>query len=261
VLAPPASAPEKFGERDDFPYLGKPAGAVLAGSSTVDEPLDVTQAGDSAPQLVGQRHWVKRYTPPASLSKLEFEAQYRAALEAAGWKVRALAVGVKPGEGVVVAQFVARGRNLWAQLGRGNDNSDSGLVMKVADIGAADWAGDLDKRCRVPLYGVNFDTDKASLRPEATPLLEKARDALKSRPTMKVAVQGHTDNVGSDAHNQQLSAARAETVRAWLAAHGIEAARLASRGFGKTAPVADNGSELGRARNRRVELVREGCTP
>ena len=111
----------------------------------------------------------------------------------------------------------------------------------------------------ITLTGVNFDFDKATLRPDSAPVLEKARDALKARPAMKVMVQGHTDNVGTDAHNQQLSTARAEAVRRWLEAQGIAAARLSSQGFGKTAPVADNGTDTGRARNRRVELVREGC--
>ncbi len=259
-LTPPAAQPEKIGPRDDFPYLGKPAGAVLSGTGQVNEPLDVGVVGvDREALLVGNGYLVKTYTPPASLSKLEFELQYRAALAQAGWKVKPPPAGAKNSDGTVVAQYAANGRQLWAVLGRGNDNSDSGLAFKVADLGAEDWATSLDKQCRLPLYGVNFDFDKATLRPDSTPVLEKARDALKARPAMKVMVQGHTDNVGGDTHNQQLSTARAEAVHRWLEAQGIAAARLSSQGFGKTAPVADNGSDAGRARNRRVELVREGC--
>lgn len=260
TLTPPAAQPEKFGERDDFPYLGKPAGAQLSGTGLQNDPLDVTVSGvDGEAQLVGTGYLRKSYTPPASLSKLEFELSYRAALEKAGWQVKPLPAGAKPGEGQLVAHYTGNGRNIWAVLSRGNDNSNIGLTFNVADIGIDDWGSKLDKQCRVPLYGVNFDFDKASLRPDATPLLEKARDALKARASVAVAVQGHTDNVGTDDHNQKLSAARAETVRQWLAANGIAANRLSSRGFGKTAPVADNGTDAGRARNRRVELVREGC--
>ncbi len=258
TLTPPAAQPEKFGERDDFPYLGRPAGAQLSGSSVVNEPLPAGTV-NGEPQLVGSRYLKKTYTPPASLSKLEFELSYRAALEKAGWRVQALPEGTKPGEGVVIASYNGHGRQLWALLGRGNDNGPTGLTFNVADIGGEDWAARLDQQCRLPLYGVNFDFDKATLRPDAAPLLEKARDALKARPTVAVMVQGHTDNVGTDDHNQKLSAARAETVRQWLAANGIAAGRLTARGFGKSQPVADNGSDAGRARNRRVELVREGC--
>lgn len=259
-LTPPASQPEKFGERDDFPYLGKPAGAQISGTGVQNEPLDVTVNGvDREAQLVGTGYLRKTYTPPASLSKLEFDASYRAALEKTGWQVKPVAPGAKQGEGPLIAHYTGNGRNVWISLSRGNDNSNIGLTFNVADIGSDDWGTRLDKQCRVPLYGVNFDFDKATLRPDATPLLEKARDALKARASLAVSVQGHTDNVGTDDHNQKLSAARAETVRQWLAANGIAAARLSSRGFGKTAPVADNGTDAGRARNRRVELVREGC--
>lgn len=259
VLPAPAAQPETPGPQDDFPFLRKPDGAVLAGTGSVDEPLDVAVSGlDREAQLVGTRYVVKRYTPPASLSKLQFETIYRAALEKAGWKVKPPAGG-KPGEGQVVAQYAAQGRLLWAVLGRGNDNSDSGLMFKLADLGAPDWGSAFDRQCRLPLYGVNFDFDKASLKPESLPVLAKARDLLKARAGVKAMVQGHTDNVGNDDYNQKLSAARADTVRQWLAANGIEATRLSSQGFGKTRPVADNASDAGRAKNRRVELVREGC--
>lgn len=259
VLPAPAAKPETIGDRDDFPYLRKPDGASLSGSDRIDEPLDVTPPGDREPVLVGQSYRVKRYAPPPGLSKLEFEAQYRAALEKAGWTLQPWPAGQKNGDGRVVARYAANGRHLWVELGRGNDDGDTGLSFKVADPGAEDWGSRLDQQCRLPLYGVQFDFDKATLRPDSGPVLDKALAVLKARPAVKVAVHGHTDNVGTDAHNQALSAARAQAVRQWLAEHGIEAARLASQGFGKTQPVADNATDAGRARNRRVELVREGC--
>ena len=73
---------------------------------------------------------------------------------------------------------------------------------------------------------------------------------------MRLAVEGHTDNAGTPAHNQQLSEARAHTVAATLTAQGIAADRLQPAGFGQTKPLADNATEAGRAQNRRVELVK-----
>jgi outer membrane protein OmpA-like peptidoglycan-associated protein len=73
---------------------------------------------------------------------------------------------------------------------------------------------------------------------------------------LKLRVEGHTDNVGGKAANQALSDQRAAAVVAWLASHGVTKARLAAQGFGDTKPVADNATEEGRAKNRRVELVR-----
>jgi len=74
-------------------------------------------------------------------------------------------------------------------------------------------------------------------------------------------VQGHMDNIGAegDALRQVLSEARAKAVAAWLTTHGVPASRVTAKGHGKTRPVADNDSDLGRAKNRRVELVRHGC--
>ncbi|HUP90883.1 MAG TPA: OmpA family protein, partial [Solimonas sp.] len=80
---------------------------------------------------------------------------------------------------------------------------------------------------------------------------------LKSAPDLKLEVGGHTDNVGQPAANQKLSEARAQAVQAALVAQGIAAARLSAKGYGDTRPVADNRSEDGRAKNRRVELTKK----
>ncbi|HXU32654.1 MAG TPA: OmpA family protein [Thermoanaerobaculia bacterium] len=261
ILQAPKPQAEKIGPKDDFPYFGKPAGAVLDTTSNVAEPLDVTVGGvDRETVLVGLGHVVKYYTPPASLSRFEFESTYRDALAKAGWTVKPLMPGTKLGEGQsVVAHYAANGRNLWLVAGRGADNSNTGLIVKVADLGAEDWGKRLDTGCRLTLSGVTFDFNKDTLRPDSIALLEKAKDVLAARPTLQVEVQGHTDNVGGDDANQKLSAARAEAVRKWLAAHGIEAGRLTAKGYGKTSPIADNKTDAGRAKNRRVDLVRVGC--
>ncbi|WP_242478857.1 OmpA family protein [Hymenobacter lapidiphilus] len=79
---------------------------------------------------------------------------------------------------------------------------------------------------------------------------------LEQSPPLRLAVQGHTDNEGTTAHNQQLSEARAKSVVAALTAASISAGRLQAAGFGQTQPLADNATEAGRAQNRRVELVK-----
>ncbi len=79
---------------------------------------------------------------------------------------------------------------------------------------------------------------------------------LQGNPTLQLAVEGHTDNVGTPAHNQQLSEARAQAVVAALTNEGIAANRLQAAGFGQSKPLADNATEPGKAKNRRVELVK-----
>jgi outer membrane protein OmpA-like peptidoglycan-associated protein len=82
---------------------------------------------------------------------------------------------------------------------------------------------------------------------------------LQKDTALKVEIQGHTDNVGDDAYNQQLSNARAQSVVTWLTQQGIAANRLTATGYGKTRPIADNDSDEGRAKNRRVEIAKPGC--
>lgn len=112
-----------------------------------------------------------------------------------------------------------------------------------------------EKRAR--LYGILFDFNAASIRAESRPVLDEVVDLLKSEPEWKLLIEGHTDSIGADDRNMTLSQQRAESVKSYLVEKGIEAGRLTTRGFGESKPVADNGTELGRAQNRRVELVRE----
>lgn len=106
----------------------------------------------------------------------------------------------------------------------------------------------------IALEGVYFDNDSATLRDVSVSKLDKAVATLKSRASIKVEVAAHTDSSGSDAYNMALSTRRAASVMNYLVAHGIDASRLTSKGYGESQPVADNTSKEGRAKNRRVEL-------
>lgn len=131
--------------------------------------------------------------------------------------------------------------------------------------GCPHWSGSLGGEVkkkllsegRARVYGILFDLDSATIRPESKPVLDDVLGVLKGEPGWKVTIEGHTDSSGGDAHNLELSQKRAESVKAYLVAGGIDAGRLGTKGFGESKPVADNATELGRAQNRRVELVRE----
>jgi len=105
---------------------------------------------------------------------------------------------------------------------------------------------------RLVLIGVNFDFDKSNLLPESYPVLDKAVELLKNKPNVNVEIAGYTDYIGTDAYNQDLSEARAQTVKNYLVSKGINANRLTTVGYGKGNPVADNDTEEGRAMNRRI---------
>ncbi len=105
------------------------------------------------------------------------------------------------------------------------------------------------------LEDVNFDNDKATLRPDAAAVLNQAVATLKEWGKVKVEVAGYTDSINSVEYNLKLSQSRAETVRDYLIGKGIAADRLTAKGYGEANPVGDNATEAGRAQNRRVELV------
>jgi len=112
--------------------------------------------------------------------------------------------------------------------------------------------------CPPPLVleGVQFDNDKATLRPEAFAILDKTAVSLKDWGDVNIEVGGHTDSRADDDYNLKLSQRRAETVRDYLISKGIAADRLTAKGYGETKPIADNETEEGRFKNRRVELSR-----
>jgi OOP family OmpA-OmpF porin len=110
---------------------------------------------------------------------------------------------------------------------------------------------------RARLYGILFDTNSDHLKDESKTTLDELVSAAKSQAKWSFVIEGHTDNVGGDAHNQTLSEKRAVAVKAYLAAAGVDAARLTTQGFGATKPVATNDTELGRSQNRRVEVVKK----
>jgi OmpA-OmpF porin, OOP family len=105
------------------------------------------------------------------------------------------------------------------------------------------------------IYGIHFDTASAKLRPDSLASLETVLQLIKTSPGTRWTISGHTDNQGGADYNLGLSEARAKSVVTWLIQHGIESNRLVAKGYGLTRPVADNGTDSGRALNRRVEVT------
>lgn len=115
---------------------------------------------------------------------------------------------------------------------------------------------ELDAKGKVVLH-INFDTDKASLKPDGKTAVDEISKVLKNDSNLKLAINGYTDNSGNDAHNLQLSKDRATAVLNAIATSGIDKSRLSAEGFGSKNPIADNNSEEGKMQNRRVELVKK----
>ncbi len=127
----------------------------------------------------------------------------------------------------------------------------------VTVVPADDMGKGIGTDGHIALYGIYFDYDKADLKPDSKPQLEEIAKMLKADEALNVLVVGHTDNQGELAYNLDLSKRRAESVvKALTTDYGIDAKRLTAQGVGMAAPVASNDTEEGKAKNRRVEIVK-----
>lgn len=156
------------------------------------------------------------------------------------------------------------GRESFASVLVSRNNDEVTAQLVVAELGAlenkmidaAAMAKGLFDAGHIALYGIYFDTDKATLKPESRPTLEQIARLLTAQPQLSVIVVGHTDSQGGYDYNLDLSRRRAEAIAAELATNfRIARTRLRTAGVGMLAPVGSNTSEAGRALNRRVELV------
>jgi outer membrane protein OmpA-like peptidoglycan-associated protein len=191
-------------------------------------------------------------------SGLAVVRNYEAALKKIGGTI----AGTDP-QRWVNGHVTVDGREVWMQAEKGNGVIWLRIVEKaameqhiVAD--AASFGNDIKTSGHVAVYGILFDTGKAEIKPESAQAIGEVAKLLKADAGLKVFVVGHTDAVGSVDANLKLSQERAEAVlQALVRDHGIAAARLKSFGNGPFAPVASNDAEEGRAKNRRVELVKQ----
>lgn len=178
---------------------------------------------------------------------------YENLLKQEGWTV------VYADSDTLTEMQVRDGEERWIQL---LSNAGNFYELVAAQKGRREQSGTADgmlsalnQNGRVALQ-INFDTGKATIRPDSQPIVEQILTLLQNNPGLSLSVEAHTDNVGVPKANKRLSEARAKAVVASLVAKGILASRLTAIGFGQDRPVADNATEEGRAKNRRVELVK-----
>ena len=252
TLTAPSATPEKIAaDTGDFPYLTPLPGSKFHGGTADTAPFWVTPMDAQQAELVASGTLFRYYDFP-EISNVLLTTAYHDALTKGGWTI------VEERTSVIKAHYTQRGRNIWALV---SPEGPGMYSLRVADAGAVDLGASLTKACHIALYGVLFDFNKSTLLASSDAALQPAANMLAANKTLKVEVQGHTDNVGNDPYNQTLSEARAKAVVTWLTQHGVAADRLTAKGYGKTKPVADNGSDEGRAKNRRVEIADPACSP
>jgi len=194
-------------------------------------------------------------------SPLELLRNYGNAFKAHGGKIVMQQMGNGGGEATI--SMPNGGGETWLHLGVNNNGEQYMLdIVETApmeqkiEISADEMAAQLASSGHIALYGIHFATAKAEITADSAAVLDEVSKLLKKEPGLKLTIEGHTDNVGQKAANLDLSKRRAAAVKAALVERGVAASRLSTDGFGDTKPVSDNKSEDGRAKNRRVELVK-----
>ena len=153
--------------------------------------------------------------------------------------------------------------NVWIAINIDENNvtvvamEEKAMEQSIKALSAAEMQSELATKGHVALY-MNFDTDKAIILDKDKGAIDEVSRMMTDNRTLKLNVEGHTDTSGDLKRNEALSTERAQAVVASLVSKGIDKSRLAALGLGGSKPVADNGTEEGRAKNRRVELVKQG---
>ena len=170
--------------------------------------------------------------------------------------------GIPCGTGRLVTAQIGKGdKELWVQVNTCNSGNDYTLIVVEREamkqnVTASDMLNALNTQGHVTLY-INFDTGKSVIKPESRPVIDQIVSLMKDNPDIKIGVEGHTDNVGDFKKNKILSENRAKAVVSAIVKQGVNASRLSAAGFGQDKPIANNNTEEGRAKNRRVELVKK----
>ncbi len=192
------------------------------------------QQADQAAQEAGRQQQAAEAASAAALAQQQAAVEQQKAAEAEAEKARQATAQAEKDKADLRAQLLAQLNSILQ-----TQDTARGLIVNMADV--------------------LFDTGSSTLKPATREKLAKISGIVLAHPGLTLQIEGHTDSVGSDQMNQQLSERRADSVRDFLIAQGVAGSSVSAKGFGKTQPVATNDTAEGRQKNRRVELVVNGA--
>jgi OmpA-OmpF porin, OOP family len=241
----------------DHPLFNRMKGFVISSCESNFDAVEFYVGEEKAQTLEGQKTVINYYLPEGAPTPSELQI------------LRNYANAVKEAGGLVVYQTdiyeslkIVRGSSqVWVAVETANSGTVYSLtVLEIGEMTQEITAGDmlaaLEKDGRIALE-IHFDTGKATIKPESQRIVGEIAALLTGHLGLKVSIEGHTDNTGTPQGNKTLSEARARAVVEAVVARGVEALRLSAVGWGQDKPVADNATEEGRAKNRRVEVVKK----
>jgi outer membrane protein OmpA-like peptidoglycan-associated protein len=179
------------------------------------------------------------------------DTQRSSAIGAGVGTLAGVAIGNSRESAVIGAGLGALGGYIWS-----NQMAQKKAAMEQATAGtgvAVTQTADNQLKLNIP-SDISFDTGRANIKPNLQPILDQFAQGLSSQPNTEIRIIGHTDSTGSDAINNPLSINRAASARDYLASRGVDSRRIQIDGRGSHEPIADNNSDAGRAKNRRIEI-------
>ncbi len=241
----------------DYPLLSRMKGFFISSCESNFDAVDIYTAESNTVTVEGQKtvigYSLNEGAP--SPSYLQIRRNYGNAMKSLGGTI------IYDESRYASFKLVKNAKEIWVAVEAFNDGWAYTLtIVEVQameqEVTANQMLDALNRDGFMALY-INFDTGKFEIKPESQPVVDQIAALLKDNPDLKLSVEGHTDNVGTPQANKTLSEQRAKAVGAAVVAAGVDAARLSALGWGQEKPIADNRSEEGRAKNRRVEIVKK----
>ena len=265
ALASSAFAQDEAGCKD-HPMFSRMPNYVISGCEDQEFSVYAFTMPDGDPKKVEGHYWKLDFAIKDGIKAngpLQIGRNYWTPMAAKGGK--RIVESLDSGGGTMVATMPGpKGGAIWLEISVANSGEMFTLhvlqeeaMRQDVEMTAKDLADALAASGTVTLNNILFDTAKATIKPESQAPLKTVLELLKTDGALKLEIQGHTDNVGAKAANLKLSKDRADAVKAFLVTGGIDAARLATAGLGDTQPAGDNTTDDGRAKNRRVVLVKK----
>jgi outer membrane protein OmpA-like peptidoglycan-associated protein len=254
----------------DHPLLDRYPGSYIAeyrqAYDALEMPVTNANGGVEQKRLEGDVTVIRYFydSPETQASPLQLMRNYQNAIKAIGGAVVYERLPSEGDGGETVLTVDANGKSFWIKVaqdiyGAPTQNYQLQILELAAMtqvVKANELWDELSKNGFVTLY-INFDTGKSDLKPDGMAAVKEIVALMAAQPALALSIEGHTDNVGNAASNKTLSQARAQRVMDAVIAQGVAASRLSASGFGQESPIADNRTETGRAKNRRVELVKK----